>query len=66
MMGLSPAGSAFAGGLGGFGLGASLTQQVQDETDEERKRRQQQQSAQRAGLSPAGRALAYGGAMLSF
>ncbi|MDN5003811.1 hypothetical protein ACFQZO_23525 [Bradyrhizobium sp. GCM10027634] len=65
MMGFSAAGGAMMG-MGGFGLGSSLAQQVQNETEEERKRREQQQAAQRAGLSPAGRALAYGGAMLSF
>lgn len=64
MMGFSAAGSAMM--VGGFGLGGSLAQQAQIETEEERKRREQQQAAQRAGMSPAGRALAYGGAMLSF
>ncbi len=65
MIGLSPAGASLAS-TGGFGLGASLAQQVQNETDEERKRREQQQAAQRAGLSPASRAMIYSGAALSF
>ncbi|OAF11776.1 hypothetical protein AYJ54_07910 [Bradyrhizobium centrolobii] len=65
MMGLSAAGGAMMR-MGGFGLGGSLAQQVQSETDEERRRRERELAAQRAGMSPAGRALAYGGAMLSF
>lgn len=63
MNGLSSAGSML---MGMPGLGGSLSQQVQDETDEERKRRMAEQAAQRAGVSPAGRALVYGGAQLSF
>jgi hypothetical protein len=63
MTGLSPAGSALVGGTGGFGLGTSLSQQVQDETEDEKRKK-------RLGMSmlqsPAGRALAGGGAMLGF
>lgn len=65
MMGFSPAGNALMSGSM-FGLGSSLAQQVSSEADEERRRREREQAAQRAGVSPAGRALAYGGAMLSF
>ena len=66
MMDLSPAGSALV--AGGFGLGSVLGQQVKQETEDERRRRMLQIQAQRAGLSPAGRAVAYGGmnANLSF
>jgi hypothetical protein len=59
---LSAAGSALFADYGA----SMLKQQVGEISDEERKRRQQEQFAQRVGLSPAGRALAYGGAMLSF
>jgi hypothetical protein len=60
MMDFSPAGSVLMGG----GTGQPLAQQVNDETEEERKKRQQELLAQRAGFSPAGRALAYSGTVL--
>jgi hypothetical protein len=64
MMGLSPAGNMLSSTIPG--LGNALAQQVTDQVDEERKRRERELAEQRAGLSPAGRALSYGGAMLSF
>ncbi len=58
MNGFSAAGTSL---MASSGLGGGLSQQVQSEADEERKRREREQAAQRAGLSPAGRAVALGG-----